>query len=78
VSKLKPCPKCGGPVEHSSSRDLNIYQSYIECENCDLYFFQTESIAFLNLPNLDYESMVMKYNAWCETNPKQYCEDFWE
>lgn len=78
MNELEPCPKCKGPVEWSSSRDLNIHQSYIECENCDLYFFEVETIAFLNLPNLDYETTKMKYNAWCKTNPKQYCEEFWD
>lgn len=74
---LHPCPKCKGPVDWTNSRDLDVLSSYICCDNCDLIFFQVESMAFDRLPNLDYETTVMKYNSWCETNPKGYREDHW-
>lgn len=74
---LHPCPKCGGLVEWTNNRDLDVLSSYIGCDNCDLMFFQVETMAFDRLPNLDYETTVMKYNAWCKTQPKGYRDDFW-
>ena len=77
VFDLAPCPKCKGPVEWSNSRDRNLLSEYIMCDQCDLIFFSTETPAFILLPNLDYESAKLKYNAWCKTAPHEYGEDRW-
>lgn len=44
---------------------------------CDLNTFRVETTAFVMLPNLDYETTKLKYNAWCETKPTRYCEEEW-
>ena len=75
MSELEPCPKCSGCVEYTSSRDRGILSSYIRCDNCDLMFFLVETTAFQRLPNLDYETTLMKYNAWCKTSPTSYCDE---
>lgn len=79
MSEIKPCPKCGGEVEWTNSRDLNILGSYMKCGDCDMNMFHVETVIFLDidLPDLDYETTLLKYNAWCDTNPTQYCEDNW-
>jgi len=77
LEKLEPCPKCGGDVLWDNCRDLDVLLSMIHCDNCDLSFFQVETAAFIKLPNLDYETTVMKYNAWCKTKPTRYFEDTW-
>ncbi len=78
-NEFDPCPRCGSEdVEWSNCRDLNIHDSFVSCESCDLRTFRVEDIAFMTLPNKDYESAVMKYNAWCKTNPISYCEERWE
>ena len=77
---ISPCPSCGGEVEWSNSRCLNILESKIQCSNCDLSFFHVEDVvlsSFEELPNLDYETTLLKYNAWCATNPKYYGEHKW-
>lgn len=76
----QPCPRCKSQnVELTSSRSLNVVTSYIQCEDCDLITFNTESILGMNeTAILDNESICIKYNAWLETNPKQYDEEFWE
>ena len=77
---LSPCPRCGGEVEYWTSRDINILNQSIFCEGCGLDTFCVDSVLFLDigvLPNLDYETTVMKYNAWCKTKPNRYCEEYW-
>ena len=76
--KPEPCPRCGGKTEYTNSRDLDVLQSYMQCTVCTLTTFAVESMAFMMLLNLDAESTLMKYNAWCATLPTQYCEERWE
>ena len=74
-----PCPRCGSDdVEWTNTRDLNVLTSCVECNDCELITFNVESMAFDKLPNLDYETTVIKYNAWVKTNPKQYLQEIWE
>lgn len=74
-----PCPRCKSEdVEWTNARDLNVHNQWVHCDNCELMTFHVETMAFDDLPNLDYETSVMKYNAWVKTNPKQYCEETWE
>ena len=77
--KLSPCPRCGGEVEFYTSRDLNILEQSIYCDGCGLSTFSVDTVLFgiEDLPNLDYETTAMKYNAWCATNPAQYREEMW-
>jgi len=76
--KLSRCPRClCEDVEFSSTRDLDILSWHIECTGCNLWTFSTQTLAFVELPNFDHESMSLKYNAWCKTNPKGYCEEKW-
>ena len=78
TSDLKPCPRCGSKyVFWSSTRDLNVLEQSVCCEACELTTFRVETMAFEQLPNLDYETSVMKYNAWVDTNPNQYREEKW-
>lgn len=77
-TEFLPCPRCGSAeVTWSNSRDLDIRRSYIECECCGLHTFHVDTLAFVSLPDLDYDSTLMKYNAWVKTNPKQYFEEQW-
>lgn len=73
--ELERCPNCDGEVEWSNCRDLDIQTSFIECTVCQLRTFHVDSMAFINLPNVDYISTALKYNAWCKTNPKFYGEE---
>jgi hypothetical protein len=75
MSEISACVRCYAPMEWTNSRDLNIITSYLGCTECDLNVFHVETIAFMSLPNLDYESAVTKYNAWCATNPTRYGEE---
>ena len=76
---ISPCPKCGGEVEWSNTRCLNILESMMDCNDCEISFFRVETVTFLAsvLPSLDYESALMKYNAWCATKPTSYGEHEW-
>lgn len=79
VVDFLPCPRCGcSKIEWTNSRDLNILQQSVYCTNCELSTFRVETMAFINLKNLDYESSLLKYNSWVKTNPKRYCEEVWE
>lgn len=75
---ILPCPRCGGEVEWTNSRDLELLSSYMRCFNCDLGTFNVDTCAFVSLPDLDYETTLMKYNAWCKTNPTKYFDESWE
>ena len=75
---LLPCPRCKSEdVEWTNSRDLDILTNYVSCNNCDLTTFRIETTCFINLPNLDYETTVLKYNAWVMTNPTRYYDEDW-
>ena len=68
-----PCPRCTGTnVRWDNSRDIDLLYQEVYCPDCDLSTFHITTLAFTNLPNLDYETSVMKYNAWVLTNPKGY------
>lgn len=78
-TEFLPCPRCGSTdVEWTNSRDLDILTSCVSCNGCDLNTFHVDTMAFLMLDNMDYESSLMKYNAWVKTNPKRYYEEDWE
>lgn len=75
---LLPCPQCKSEnVEWTNSRDLDILSSYIRCDDCGLTTFNVDTMCFIDLPNLDYETTVLKYNAWVMTSPICYHEDNW-
>ena len=68
-----PCPRCSGTkVEWTNSRDIDLLYQGVYCPDCDLSTFPVTTLAFADLPSLDYETSVMKYNAWVMTNPKGY------
>lgn len=78
-TELEPCPKCGSSVEFMTSRDLDILQSYISCndEQCDLVVFLCESMSFIGGQD-SYESVIFKnYNAWAKTKPERYHDEQW-
>jgi len=76
---IEDCPRCGySGVEWTNSRDLELLTSYLQCQGCDLQTFCVDTCAFTMLPNLDYESSVMKYNAWVNTKPTTYFDEEWE
>ena len=77
---ISPCPRCNGEVEWTNTRDLNMLDNFMMCSDCDLMTFSIKEpmlTPFLKLPNLDYQTTVMKYNAWCATNPKVYDDEEW-
>jgi hypothetical protein len=78
---LAPCPRCKSEsVEWTNFRDGNILESHIGCNNCDLLTFMVETVLmddYTILPNLDYETTKIKYNAWAATNPKRYKWEQW-
>lgn len=68
-----PCPRCKGcNVEWTNSRDIDLLYQEVHCPDCELSTFPIETLAFIDLPNLDYETSVMKYNAWVLTDPTSY------
>jgi hypothetical protein len=68
-----PCPRCQGTkVGWTNSRDICVLHQEVYCPDCELSTFAVETLAFENLPNLDYETSVMKYNAWVLTKPVGY------
>lgn len=76
--KFKACPRCNNNnVEWTNSRDRDILTSWVDCPDCELHTFHTDSIAFNMLPNLDYKSALLKYNAWVDTSPKLYEDEDW-
>lgn len=75
---LLPCPRCGSKyVEISTSRDLNVLDTYVHCMSCDLSTFNVESIAFVT-NRFDSGELRFKYNRWVETNPTRYRDEYWE
>jgi len=78
-TEFSPCPRCGSEyVSWTNSRDLDVLCQEVYCECCGLTTFNIETCAFMNLPNKDYETTLMKYNAWVNTNPTNYGEDSWD
>lgn len=75
-----PCPRCGGDVDWTNTRNLNVLTSSVHCESCGLDCFSVETVTCVlpTLPNLDYKTTLMKWNAWVKTSPKRYCEEVWE
>ena len=68
-----PCPRCKGvKVEWTNSRDVCLLSQEVYCPDCGLSTFPVQTLAFDNLPNLDYETSVMKYNAWVLSKPISY------
>ena len=78
-TEFNPCPRCGSiRVKWTNSRDLNVLTSEVFCIDCGLSTFNVETIALgENLPNLDYETTLMKYNAWTDSNPNSYRDENW-
>jgi Zn finger protein HypA/HybF involved in hydrogenase expression len=78
-TEFLPCPRCGSvSVEWTNSRDLDILNQWVCCDNCDLHTFHVNTMAFLALEDMDYQSSLMKYNAWVKTNPKRYYDEEWK
>lgn len=75
--ELLPCPACGNEVEWTNSRDRDLLTSRIQCTCCELSCFHVDSLAFVSLVSLDYETTLLKYNAWCLTKPKSYSDHTW-
>ena len=74
-----PCPRCKSQlVEWTNSRDLDVLWQGVYCNGCELHTFNVETTAFIMLENLDYETTLMKYNAWVKTNPTTYGEENWD
>ena len=82
--ELKPCPCCGGEVELQSSRDLNVFETYVYCSACDVYFFECETLADCESPgHIEEEKLCdklvsMTYNRFCASSPTHYKEHFFE
>ncbi len=81
--KLAPCPRCKSEnVEWSNSRDGNVLEQGIHCYSCDLFTFQVDTLISEpfqpGIPDLDFETTVMKYNAWAATNPRRYKWEYWD
>ena len=76
--ELEPCPCCGGEVVLTTSRDINVFETYIECSDCDSIFFECHTLAKLEMPasleeeKLCYKLVSMTYNRFCKTNPTNY------
>ena len=78
-TEFLPCPRCNSDkVEWTNTRDLNVLTSEVYCRKCGLSTFNVQTVAFELLPNLDYETSLMKYNAWVKTDPNSWREDTWE
>ena len=79
--ELEPCPCCKGEVELTTSRDLNVFETYVNCLDCDICFFVCETLANFDTPGSAEEEELcdklvsMTYNRFCKTNPTNY-KDF--
>ena len=80
TEELKPCPCCGGEVELQTSRDLNVFETYVYCQYCDICFFECETLASFDIKgSLEEEKLCdrlvsMTYNRFCAANPNYYKE----
>lgn len=81
LEDILPCPRCGGEVEWTNSRDREILSSYMQCSKCDLSTFRIESMTFVfdseEISCMAYDLSAVRYNMWCLPEPTCYEDESW-
>ena len=71
---LHDCPRCGSGVRFITSRDCNICECDVYCENCAIGYFTFEFIS--GWPkNIELVAQAHRYNSFVEDEHKKYKED---
>jgi len=82
--ELEPCPCCKGDVNLSTTRDLNILETHVDCEECDINFFVSETptghgIKYSRAEEIACDKLVSKaYNRFCLSKPTHYKDHSFE
>ena len=80
--ELKPCPCCNGEVDLETSRDLNVFETYVYCSACDVCYFECQTLAdtifkaeeYIQEEKLCDELVSITYNRFCDSKTTYYKE----